>query len=365
MFRNFTVRPPLQTSISTEQHASAGNGKAYPKEVRELILQRHLNGQPRADAGILQLQHQHKYPCNRTIRRWLNKYNTQGHVLPYRRTGNHRAERELRGTDMASLALIRALRPKARLYEVKAFVHSANPANTVYSDSQLFRAESKIGLTRKAASTTAEKAFLPINLAKRRNYFELNYPFGIADIDGRDVLDMDEMGLELEHQVRSFGKSAEGDRCSQKGAYNRNQKLNTLACISGDDQLASRWIETWTGEGTTTLRFSNFIRRVIGDLDQMYPNHERSFCFTMDNLNAHKNPQIINMILTSGHKIVYRAPYYAVDGAIEYVFNTIHTLLEVHYNQIHDMDELVHTVEQIFANLGSFVPYFEHVGFVY
>ena len=88
-----------------------------------------------------------------------------------------------------------------------------------------------------AVSTLAGKTNLSINLAKRRNYFELNYPFGmqIADIDGRDFFDMDEMGLELEHQVRCFGKSAEGGRCSQKDAYNCNQKLNTLPCISGDN----------------------------------------------------------------------------------------------------------------------------------
>jgi transposase len=47
----------------------------------------------------------------------------------------------------------------------------------------------------------------------------------------------------------------------------------------------------------------------------------------MDNLNIHKHFIIRDLIAHAGHKIVYRAPYWSCDGAIEYVFNTIHTEL--------------------------------------
>ena len=85
----------------------------------------------------------------------------------------------------------------------------------------------------------------------------------------------------------------------------------------------------------------------------------------MDNLNVHRNELIVNMILEDDHKIVFRAPYYAVDGAIEYVFNTLQTTLMIHFNEIDSMDELRNRVDQVINNIVSFRPYFEHVGFVY
>ena len=103
------------------------------------------------------------------------------------------------------------------------------------------------------------------------------------------------------------------------------------------------------------------MERIIGDLEERYPG--RSFFFTMDNINVHKNPGVVNEILNHGHRLVFRAPYYAVDGAIEYVFNTIHTGLLSYYNTITTMDELSNAAALIFGNIPTFVPYFQHVGF--
>lgn len=96
-----------------------------------------------------------------------------------------------------------------------------------------------------------------------------------------------------------------------------------------------RWHEHWIGEGTTVERFLDFIDRILVDLALRYPG--RSICFTFDNLNVHRNPAVVQEILTHGHRLVFRAPYYAVDGAIEYVFNTIHIGLLSYYNKISTM----------------------------
>ena len=127
--------------------------------------------------------------------------------------------------------------------------------------------ENKLGLTRKAASTTAFVAYIPLNLMKRRCCWNDGHPNGIDDVDPRDVIDIDEMGLELEHQNRSFGKTVVGDRCNQVGVYNRNMKLNVLLGISGYDIDRSRWLDTWTGEGTALNRFYDFVERVVDDVN--------------------------------------------------------------------------------------------------
>ena len=359
----FTIRPPLKTTVGQQRHSSESIGKPYPKEIREQVLHRDALGLPQSTNEIRQLQLARKYPSNRSINRWRQRSINLGHLRPYRRTGNKRATRELRTNDLFNLALYRSVKPKATLYEVKAFIYSANPNNLPYSNSQLYRAETRISLTRKAASTTAYQAYAPVNLAKRHNYWNLDYSFGIANIDPRDLIDIDEMGIEIEHSNRKHGKTAEGNRCNEAGVYNRNEKLNVLLAICGCDVNPLRWVETWTGEGTTLFRYYEFLVKVLDDLDVLFPG--RVFCFTKDNLNSHKNPFILDTILARGHKIVFRAPYWAVDGAVEYVFNTTHSLIEVMFNNVDNLISLELVLREIIASMQIFRPYFEHVGFLY
>ena len=140
-------------------------------------------------------------------------------------------------------------------------------------------------------------------------------------------------------------------------------KLNVLMAVCGCDVIPSRWSELWTGEGTTLHRFYHFIRTIVDDINERFPG--LVFTFTMDNLNIHKNPLVIGLILDGGHQVVFRAPYWAVDSAFEYVFNSIHTLLEVLFDNVADMDALIACVENIMASMPSFRPYLKHVSFVY
>ena len=48
-----------------------------------------------------------------------------------------------------------------------------------YFDSQIHRAETHLGLVRLVSSTTADQAFLPINMKKQRMYWNEDYPLVI------------------------------------------------------------------------------------------------------------------------------------------------------------------------------------------
>jgi len=101
---------------------------------------------------------------------------------------------------------------------------------------------------------------------------------------------------------------------------------------------------------------------MIEDLHTNFPN--KSFCFTMDNLNVHKHPVILDLIENAGHRVVFRALYWSCDGAIEYVFNTIHTYLEMDDGtHLEDANDLTNKINLIMASMGSFRRYFLHVGF--
>jgi hypothetical protein len=64
-------------------------------------------------------------------------------------------------------------------------------------------------------------------------------------------------------------------------------------------------------------RFYGFMVELIDYLGTNFPG--RGFCFAMDNLNIHKHPMVLYLIYNSGHRVVFRAPYWYCDGPIEYV----------------------------------------------
>jgi hypothetical protein len=101
--------------------------------------------------------------------------------------------------------------------------------------------------------------------------------------------------------------------------------VSLIMAISGDRNNVYSFHRQYTEGGTDLHRFSGFMRELTDDLAHNFP--ERSFCFTMDNINIHKHASILEMIEDAGHRIVFRAPYWSCDGAIEYVFNIINTFL--------------------------------------
>lgn len=168
--------------INDTKHASRG-GNPYPKEVREMVLEMMIGGNGIASvrtAVVRRLQEQKKFPSLQTCRRWLRQYLMEGHILPKRATGNKVATREIDGEALKQLAFYRIVRPHARLYEVRAYLHNRFPNTRPYSDSQIHRAEERLGLSRKAASSTSEEAYSTRNLLKREMYWESPYPLGIA-----------------------------------------------------------------------------------------------------------------------------------------------------------------------------------------
>ena len=358
------IRGMRGITVDEEKHASRG-GKAYPKEVRELVLQMILNGGIDAvkTPDCSRLRHQKKFPSLKTCRKWLAQYIVLGHVRPKRHTGNRKAEREISGEVLKQLAFYRAVRPHARIYEVKAYLTDRFPNIPPYSDSQISRAEDRLGLSRKKSSKTSKLAYSPTNLAKRRAYWECDYPAGIADQETSDVIDIDEARYKLESADRAFAKVAREFRANVRGKYKKGDPgTNLIMAILGDDDNPYSFHRQYSEGGTDLYRFYCFMRDLIRDLARVFPG--RSFCFTMDNLNIHKHAVILDLIINNNHRVVYRAPYWSCDGAIEYVFNTIHTFLEMDEGEaMQDVNDLENRINNIVGSIDGFRRYFLHVGF--
>ena len=362
----FTIqhRPPLRTRVAVTGHPSGpGRRTGYDQHFRGFVLAVRQAGITREQLQLFtQFRAQHEYPSLRSERRWEELLATLGHYRQCRRTGNERAT-VLRDHDCILLALYRMAFPKAMAAEINAFLYRANFGNLdfrFYHPSQITKCEKRIGLTRKRGSTTAFQALLPVNRRKRWCYWNLPYPFGAGNIRRSDLIDLDESGFEMSTADRGIGKAYVGKRVKQSGLYSRTEKWTLLLAISGDP-TGERWLDYWTGEGTDALRMIDFLRYVIADIGPGTVIRRR--CFTLDNLGSHHNLQMATIIFNAGHRIVFRAPYYPVDGPIEYVFNTIQATLRINNRLIVDGPSLIDELLNAVADIPNFVAYFINCGF--
>ena len=83
----------------------------------------------------------------------------------------------------------------------------------------------------------------------------------------------------------------------------------------------------------------------------------------MDILLAHTNPVVIGLIHEWGHRVCFRAPYYPIDGAVEYVFDTMQHDLTIKMHQIQNAEQLRDEVYNSIGDMHNFVNYFLNVGF--
>ena len=359
------IRPPLQVFRGHVHHPSECRGNPYSQDTREMAVQNRLNGNDNHQ-NTIQLQQQHLYPHPDTVTRFTNRQQQVGHSRAYRHTGNVRSVREIQGNNLILLSLYRVALPKATHAEVNAFLYEMNshdPHYQIYSPSQICRAEQRIHLTKKRTSTTAYQALEPRNVQWRENYWNMNYPFGIADIDPRKVIDLDEAAGSVDGANRSRGTCLIGNRAREVGPYSKSEKVTLLMAVSGDPMNPDRWFEIWNEGGTTIARFYAFMERIIGDIGQ--GTHGNRFCFTMDNLDSHTNGAVQALIFNAGHRIVFRAPYHPVDGTIEYIFNVVQCALCIRLRDIKTTDDYIRHLRQIITNMPAFSPFFEHVGFIY
>ena len=356
---------PLPRGTFTEEgiHPSCG-GNPYSDDYRHDVITRFLMGFPLDNPELNALRAIYTYPSIWTCERYIERWWDYGHVQPMRATGNHDAEREIRGQPLIRLALYRSVFPKCSIDQIRAFLFNMDPTIVPYSPSQVVRGEQLLSLRKKKASTTCERAYWPINLHKRRNFWTRDYPFGCRNIRTQDMIDMDQAGFKIEGCNPSFGKTVSCLRCDDEGQYNRDAKLNMMMAISADDAYDMEWHWTWKQEegGTTIWIVYSFFLQICDQLDIDHPG--RRFCFTMDNLNIHHSPIIVTLLISRGHDVLYRAPYWSVDGPMEYVFNTIHVFLLMFYNAVHDLDELEVTLDHIIdVHVYNFSRYFHNVGF--
>ena len=147
--------------------------------------------------------------------------------------------------------------PEATAAEMAAFLYNVygrflNPP-CFYHPLQIMHAEQDIGLSRKRSAQTAWQAFTLRVINWHRNYWTMPYPFGIADVPARDMIDMDEAVVNALDARCRYGKSFVLTHARHIGPYTRDESVRVILVISGDPNLRYRWAQIDAGRSGTNF----------------------------------------------------------------------------------------------------------------
>jgi hypothetical protein len=224
---------------------------------------------------------------------------------------------------------------------------------------QITKAEQQLGLSRKKVSVSAYRAFDQDVLLKRWMFWTQPYPLGIADIDRRDMINIDEARIITDTGNRHFGKCTLAERARIVGHYKGEGRLLVTAILGRED--GEKWLRIEDCSGTTLVLFVEFIQQILEDLGPGIEGDRH--CLMMDNLNVHHHLLITQMVHEVGHRIIYRAPYWPKDGPIEYFFNSFEINLRNTFFKWTNAHEMEVKILEFFIGVVNFVAYFHHVGF--
>jgi transposase len=164
--------------------------------------------------------------------------------------------------------------------------------------------------------------------AARDEWFE---PF--ADVRVNQLVFLDEFGATTTLQ-RTHGRAAPGERVVTKLPHGHWKMISTIAAMSVTGIVASASFDG----ATDTELFVTFVREALVPLLQ--PGQ----VLVMDNLPAHKSPQIDRLIEPTGARVLRLPPYSPDFNPIEMAISKVKTVLRTLARR---------SVDGLFAGIGE------------
>jgi len=147
--------------------------------------------------------------------------------------------------------------------------------------------------------------------ARRDSWFE---PF--AHVRVNQLLFLDEFGATTTMQ-RTHGRAAPGERVVTQVPHGHWKMISTIAAMSIDGIVASGSFDG----ATDTELFVTFVREAL------VPMLKPGQVLVMDNLPAHKSPQIDRLIEATGARVLRLPPYSPDFNPIEMEISKVKTVL--------------------------------------
>jgi transposase len=242
--------------------------------------------------------------CQSWVRRLIQNRRERGTLNP-RSTARHDDQRRYDDADERAIRELIKNRPDATLAEVARAIGKPVHPGTV---SRTLR---RMNLPRKKKSTHAAEQDRPDVRAARDAWFEQ-----FAQVRVNQLVFLDEFGATTSMQ-RTHGRAAPGERVVSKVPHGHWKMISTIAAMTIDGIVASGSFDG----ATDTELFVTFVREAL------VPVLRPGQVVVLDNLPAHKSPQVDALIRSAGARVLRLPPYSPDFNPIEMAISKVKTML--------------------------------------
>jgi hypothetical protein len=233
--------------------------------------------------------------------------------------------------------------------------------------SSMSERKGELDYTRKTASIEAYQAFLPHNILRVDQFFNLPPPLGIRNLEMRRLLDFDETAVALEKCNRKDGSYYSAIRVRISGHYTKGQKLTVLYAfepgdptlprnVDGSVENPRRWWRIFDDQGTDHVTFSNFVADVLSDLEASALPNDMYRVLMWDNLSSHLTALVYNTVYgrpsPNRFRFVPRPPYQPKYGPTEYHFAELAADLQQNVQPEWTRNDLKGEINQTLTHIG-------------
>lgn len=128
---------------------------------------------------------------------------------------------------------------------------------------------------------------------------------------------LDEFGANTKMQ-RTHGRAAPGERVVAAVPHGHYKSISTIAALAAGGVVASA---TFDGGGTTAARFVDFVR------DRLAPALRPGQVLVLDNLSAHNDRRVDELVAAAGCEVVRLPPYSPDLNPIENAISKVKAVL--------------------------------------
>jgi transposase len=225
-----------------------------------------------------------------TFRRWTTSYRQSGSVAPKRADHSNHPKK----LNEEALQFLRGLldvgcdatdgEPADRLWEEKGILVSRQTVN---------RAVNRMGYTRKKKTFIATE-----RTSERVKRLREEYASAMTGVDPERAFFIDETGTTVE-MSRDYARSPEGQRVQEGKPRNYGDVITVIGALNLQGLPA-----VMTIRGATTKEvFQAYVEKVL--VPELKPGDQ----VVMDNLAAHKDRRVREMIEATGARIIFLPPY--------------------------------------------------------
>jgi transposase len=308
-------------------------GMSYGMEFRVAVANAH-------DELLSSIDVAEMFGCSESwVRRLMQRQRETGSLEPL--FAKHPDKRKLKDQDLEKLRQLIEKQPDLTLAELAAELDYKASVSTVW------RATQKLGLVYKKKTQHASEQDRPDVKKARDDWFER-----FADVKVKQLVFIDEFGATT-HMTRTHGRGPRGERVVCKTPHGHWMTLSTIAAMTIDGMITGL-----TFEGATNAEmFEGFVEQFL------IPKLKRGQIVVLDNLKAHKSPQVVALIESVGARVLLLPPYSPDFNPIEMAFSKVKSLLRK--LGARTVQALFNTIGPALSSVtpGDAVNYMHHSGY--